>query len=341
MAGISLDKNNFIDKAQKVGISSQQANALWNALDQDRALPKLDLTYVLYYFGALVIIAAMLWFVSNTWDSLGGPEITAIALGYIAAFLGLASTLWHKKEFKVPGGLSATVAVCLIPLFVYGVQRWTGWWVYGDPGQYADFMSWIHSGWFVMELSTILGGAIVLYFFPFPFLTVPLALMFWYMAMDVSPLLFGDSPDARMWVSFGYGALLTVIGYILDITGKRDFAFWTYLFGVIALAVGSYVLLDNTPAWKGALFLLINLILMALSILLQRNIFLIAGGIGVMSYLSTLFYRYFADSIFFPIAISIIGLLVILSGIVYHKKREGMNRWLLSRFPESFRRWLP
>ena len=82
---------------------------------------------VLYYFGAMLMISACAWFLGDKWDALGagGICITAIVYIMIAASIGV----WlRRRDYLVAGGLLITVAVSLVPLLVYSIERMTGFW---------------------------------------------------------------------------------------------------------------------------------------------------------------------------------------------------------------------
>ena len=50
-------------------ISRGQAEDLWRALEGSASeRPRFDLPHVAYYFGALVVISAMGWFMTLGWD---------------------------------------------------------------------------------------------------------------------------------------------------------------------------------------------------------------------------------------------------------------------------------
>jgi len=54
-------------------ISEGQAEDLWRALERRNAdRPRFDLPHVAYYFGALVVISAMTWFMTLGWERFGG-----------------------------------------------------------------------------------------------------------------------------------------------------------------------------------------------------------------------------------------------------------------------------
>lgn len=342
---MQIDKATLLSAASKLGIPDQKAEELWNALGEKAShdVSKLDLSRLLYYFGAMIVIIAMGWFVNEAWERFGGGGMLAIAVAYMLVFIFIGSVLWRKEDLQVPGGLFITMAVCLIPLAVYGFQKWTGWWVVDAPGQYSDFFSWVSGSWFFMEACTIIGGCIALKFFRFPFLTAPLFFALWFMSMDVTPLIFGNSEnlwDDRLWVSIGFGIVLLIVAYVTDLTTKEDFAFWGYLFGVITFWTGLSIL-DSTSELDKFFYFLINIGLMLLSVVLQRSVFLVFGSIGVLIYTTSLFYRYFSNSVLFPVVLSLIGVLVVFAGMIYHKNRQRIDSFILNLFPSRVQQWLP
>jgi uncharacterized membrane protein len=78
-------------------ISEGQAEDLWLALqgrNVDR--PRFDLPHVAYYFGALVVISAMTWFMTLGWERFGGGGMLLISLSYALAFAVAGGLLWRS-----------------------------------------------------------------------------------------------------------------------------------------------------------------------------------------------------------------------------------------------------
>ena len=88
-------------------------------------------------------------------------------------------------------------------------------------------------------------------------------------------------------------------------------------------------------------YFLINLFLVLLSVLLRRRVFVIFGGLGIITYLGHLSYRVFQDSLLFPIAISVVGFLIILGGIQYQKYSSTWSAWLRRSLPQFLLQLLP
>ena len=295
---------------------------------------RFEAAHVAYYLGSLLIIGAMGWFVTDAWDRLSGIALTAIALTYAAVFGTVGRVLWSKPALRVPGGLLSVVAVCMTPLAVYGIERHAGWWPQNDPGGYVNFHPYINGSWVGMEAATIVIAAIALRYIRFPFLTAPAVWALWYMSMDATSILFRRtwSFHDECWISIAFGLVMLMIGYFADGKREGDFSFWFYFFGLLTFSGGLSLLGDGSQVGR-AIYGLIHFGLIVLSILLQRRAFLIIGGIGVFAYLAEEATNYFKDSFSFTLALTLIGILFLVVGVLY-TRHEG-------RLREAFMPWMP
>ncbi len=325
-------------------LSPEQAELLWTRLEVRRPdRSNFGVANVAYYLGALIVMSAMGWFMTLGWQKFGGGGIFLIAAGYAIAFLLVGYYLWFSQNLKIPGGLLFTLAVWMVPLAIYGLEQLTGIWPQGSPGTFRDYHIWIKGSWILMEIGTILAGSIALKFIRFPFLTFPIAFSLWYMSMDLTPLLLRKpefSWNERLWVSLVFGALILLLSYIVDRRTREDYAFWGYLFGLLAFW-GGLSLMQSNSEWNKFLYCLINLGLMLLAIFLDRRAFLVFGALGVFGYLGHLSYEVFKDSMMFPFALSVLGLLIIYLGIKYQRNREAIEAAILNFLPDGLKNLRP
>lgn len=328
-------------------ITAEQANALWNALlMRNSERPQFNFANVTFYFGALIVISAMTWFMTLAWESFGGGGIFLLASIYALCFVLAGSNLWWRQEMKIPGGLLFTIAVSLTPLTIYGLQRATGFWTQGDPGTYQNFYLWIKGSWFLMELGTIIAGLVAINFVRFPFLTAPIAFSLYFMSMDITPLLFGEKTynwQLRLLVSVWFGIACIVVAYLVDIRTRRrdgDYSFWLYLFGLLAFWFG-LTLMGDSNEFQKFLYCLINLGLMLLSVLLKRKVFIVFGGMGVFGYLGHLANSVFQNAILFPFALTVLGISMIYLGTLYQRNIRNIELFLERFLPDIVRRLLP
>jgi hypothetical protein len=343
---MTLSRPEFDGAARAAGLSAEQAGAFWRSLAEasgGSARPKFDPANVAYYFGALIIIGAMGWFMTNAWDFMNGLGMSAIAVCYALLFVVIGRRFWADPTRRTPGGLLLTVAVCMTPLAVYGIERATGFWPANDPGNYTRFHPYIDGSWLLMELTTVLAGLLALRKWKFPFLTAPIAYALWYASMDL-PQLFFSSPfswEEKKAITTTFGLVMLAIAYVADLRGRGgDFAFWGYLFGLMAFW-GGLTSMDSNSELGKFLYCLINLGLMFCSLILRRITFIIFGSLGVFAYLGHLSYRVFQDSFVFPFALSFLGLGIIYLGIQYQRRRAALEKWLGDLLLPRLGRFLP
>jgi hypothetical protein len=322
----------------RAGLSHEQAQLIWEQLQKRPEVEaRFEPAHVGYYFGALLVIGAMGWFMTNGWDAFTGFELFAIAAAYAAVFTAVAYQLWKQSLFRVPAGLLITIAVCMTPLAVYGLERQFHLWPATDPGSYVNFHPYINASWILMEIATVVASIIALRYFPFPFLTAPAAYAIWYMSMDATGLVFGKHWNWRqeciISVIFGVGML--AISYLIDRKTELDYSFWGYLFGLMTFTGGLSLMGGGTPLTKLG-YCLIHVALIVLSLVLQRRVFLVFGAIGVFTYLCDEAYTYFRNSVAFPFVLSGIGVLLIVGAMKFKKNekkiQDSISGWL-SRDP--------
>lgn len=361
---LSLSQTQFESAARRAEVAPEIVNRLWLELSaraaatpEDSATAerpanapttraRFDFAHVAYYFGAVVVLGAMGWWMNRAWETFGGVGVCAIALGYAAAFVGLGRWLGRREETRTPAGLLFTLAVGMTPLAVYGFERAVGWWPQEDPGAYADFHVWVRGGWAAMELTTVTVAALALRRVRFPFLTAPLAFALWYLSMDLTPLLFGGTShswERRQWVSVAFGLVMMLVALGMDVRRRwrgTDYGFWLSLFGLMAFW-GGLTSMDSRSEWGRLVYGLINLGLLGFAVAWDRRAFAVFGGLGICGYLGHLAFTVFRDSALFPFALSGFGLAVIAFGVLYQRQRHRWRRAALARVPAGWRGLLP
>ncbi len=336
--------NSDLQRAVQAGVLQPgQDQALLDFLRQTPSeRPSFQLSHIAYYFGALLIMGAMGWLMTEAWMSIGDAALLVISSAYLLLFLLGGRSLWRRGQ-PIPGGLLGAVAVSLTPLVVFAGQRLFGTWPMGDAqSDYVDYYRYVQGGWLVMEVATVLVGLLVLRLLPFPFIVMPIAVALWFMSMDLSELLHGEyfSWEQRRDVSLWFGLLILLASLLVDGRSKQDFAFWGYLAGLTAFW-GGLSLMDSGSEFGKLLYCLINLGLIGLAVLLRRPLFMVFGALGVAGYLGYLAHDVFEDSLLFPVVVSLIGLGVMGVGLFYQKRREAMSNALRRQLPAGLLAVLP
>lgn len=315
-------------------ISQEQADRLFTFL---KALPStgpsFDFTHVLYYMGGLIAIGAMTLFMNLGWENFGGWGIFFISLAY--AFVGFKfANNFQKKGHAIPAGICATFVVALTPLAIYGIQQAMGWWP--DESTYREYHRYIKWHWIYMEFGTLAIGAITAFKYRYPFLQMPIAVTLWYMSMDIVSMLVEGRPDfeLRALVSMYFGLAMTLFAFWVDIRSSKsgDYAFWLYLFGVIAFWGGLTSQHSDSELSK-FIYSCVNLLLIGVGVIIVRRVFVIFGAIGCSIYLGHLANEIFKDSWLFPIALTAIGLGIIYLGLLWQKNEKKITQKVRGYLP--------
>jgi hypothetical protein len=333
-SSVTIRRTDLQQAAREVGLSPAQEEALWTTLDRNAArtgaTTRFSFSNVAYYFGALVIIGAMGWFMTSAWDLFSGYGLTAIAACYALLYLLIGHRFWHEPDRRVPGGLLITAAVCMVPLAVFGLEKATGFWPASDPGAFTRFHPYINGSWLLMELATVLAGLFALRRWRFPFLTAPIAYALWYCSMDLPELLVRHPYgwEEKKLISTIFGLLMIAGAYASDLRRRgADFVFWGYLYGLMAFW-GGLTVMDSGSELAKLGYCLVNLGLIFASLLLRRVTFIVFGALGVFGYLGHLSYSVFKDSFVFPFALGALGIAIIYAGVHYQRQREKIEQYL-------------
>ncbi len=300
--------------------------------------PRFTFTNVLYYLGGMLAIGAMTLFMTLGWSAFGGWGVCVIACVYASAALAGARFLL-RRDLATPAGILAALAICLVPLAVYGAQEALGSW---PPRRaYREYHTIIDWRWAWMEIATLAAGSAVLWRFRTPFAVMPIAVTLWYMSMDFAPLLAGGQDASwrvRKLVSMGFGLGMIAISLVVDAWSRRkpDFAFWLYLFGALAFW-GGFTLLDSGSQLNKFLYGCLNAALIFVGAILARRIFTVLGGLGLFGYLGYLSYSVFKDGLLFPFALTGLGLALVASGVWWQRREERISRRFRALLPEALR----
>ena len=281
-----------------------------------------DLPHVAFYVGGLVALTAMSVFMTEGWTTYGPGLGLVIAVIYAAAF-ATGSAISRRRGWPVPAGILATVAVSLVPLIVFASQQAFGWWRNTEFDKYHDFYPWISSSWFAMEVVTTVVGLAVLWRVRFGLVLLPVGLSTWFMSMDLTELLFGPHPSdtARFAMALGFGMTMIGVGYTFDRVRSRDLAFWPHLFGLMGVFGALCYLASERGEWGWAIFGLVALGAVGLSLRWSRTTYVVFGGVGIYGWLGHLAFKVFRDTLLFPPVVAAIGIGIMWLGVALTRRR--------------------
>ncbi len=334
-------------------ISTEQREAITTFLKQRTepapSQPRFDLTHVLWYAGALIIMGAMGLFTTRAFNDMGGWALTLCGATYAIGGMFLGHYFWHAKNLRIPGGLLIAIAVSMVPMMIYGVQDALDLWKYaqGDPGQYKNVFPYIHGSWLYMEIATIIAAFIAVYRYPFSFILLIASIAGWFMSMDLAMWITGKpndywDMDTRRMISIIYGLVMIALAWVLDLRRNKttDLPFWLHIFGAMTFW-GGLSLSDGGTPFEKFLYCLICIALIGFSLFLNRRIYAVFGTLGVAIYLGYLANDVFKDTILFSFALSAIGLAVIVLGLYLNRNREKFVAAFDAMLPDAVKRLRP
>src|SRR4030095_5055177 len=121
---MKISKNDFKSAAYEILPDEEQLEAIWRAMElRTASVSQFNLAHVIYYFGALIVISAMGWYMTLGWESFGGSGIAAISLAYAIGFFFVGRALWNKWRLAVPGGLLLALAAWVDSFVFYWIRR--------------------------------------------------------------------------------------------------------------------------------------------------------------------------------------------------------------------------
>ncbi len=319
---MNLTQNDICKASKQIGLTDNQTTDLLQALEEF-SKSKSNILTTLIYFGALIVLSAMTWFYTA---QLNHSQTLLVGVIYAFTFFGTGFYFWHVKKMRLPGGLLSSLGIVMVPLIVYSLQNLLNFWPNQTPDNYRDFFYWIQSKWVPMEFATLLIASLVLYFIRFPFITILIYSVIWFICMDLTYFFTqgkGDFFTAYSIVSMAVGFLLTGLGFLLSRKNKVDFSFWSYLFGMF-LFWGGLTALNLPTELEYLTYFLINLGLLFSSNFFHRKIFLTFGALGIISYIAHLA-SLFSDSRIFSYLLGAIGFATIMLAIFLLRRKRKLT----------------
>ncbi len=147
---IYVEKDDLTWAAQQGMLTEKQVETIWPALvTRAQGRNTFDLAHLAFYFGALLIIGAMTWLLSQAWTS-SPLALLILSSLYVIVFSSSGYVLWNQgSKWSVPpvvGGLLMTVAVSITAVVAISFQEYTHFHPYNRlPG-------------LIVELTVIISG---------------------------------------------------------------------------------------------------------------------------------------------------------------------------------------
>ena len=260
---------------------------------------------VLAYLGGTFVCAGIAAFIALQWDTMNSAARVIITLGPGLAAFALATMATRDARFEKAVAPLFLIAAVLEPvgMLVAFNEFGSG----GDPRWAALVTVGVVAVQFAAIFSVLRQSMLL-------FLAVFFAMLFWWTAFDLL-----DIDDEISALVLGGSLLVAAIG--ADRTPHSTITPPWFLVGGIALLGGLFELVERSPI--EILFILIASGLVYLSAAIQSRTLLIVATGGILGYTGWFTGERFADSLGWPLALVLFGLLMIaLSALAFRIDRQ-------------------
>ncbi|MDD4924592.1 MAG: DUF2157 domain-containing protein [Dehalococcoidales bacterium] len=325
-----MSKSSFditdLERWQKQGfISEQQLETIVNQenIETKPASEKKsgwNLITVLYYFGGFLALLSFTLFIGMSWDDFSQWARFAVALIALAVTGGLGFWLRFMQKFEVAGGLLLFVATAILPLLVYTITSLAGFWAEG-----ASFYE-LRFSVLVMGLISLAGAIAVVYYTRFPLIALLTTAFAHLMLIDLIQMIWGKSflfNESTAVIS----AIFILFGIWMTMYGMKKFAFWVKLYGLIwLLFTFSILFFESESILFGLLYLVVYIIIAAISLFLREAMFMVFAIISIYLYIFNLVFDIFEGSAIFPLILGITGISIVLLAVFFQKYGKRLFR---------------
>jgi hypothetical protein len=337
--------SDFLANALAKGLITPDQHAALTTLAAEGGAPAREMprgfnwVTVAYALGALLVVFAGGWFLTQRWLSLGPTGVLAIVLVY-AAIAAAASRWLERRDFHEAAGMAAMVAVALTPVAVWALESLTGWWpadVWGKP-YYVDYPPAESSRWLVAELATILAALLVLRRRTWSAVVFPLAVALFALVMHLPRSFdFSLTPVLERWLQMTGALVVCAIANTTDRMvprradrGRGDVAFPLWLTALLALAVAILTMWPVAGALRHALPA-VAIGAVAAALYMGRRTHLVFGAFAIVMYLFYLAGEVFRSTAYFPIVLAVMGGAVLAVTVWVQRRFPGLVARLAAR----------
>jgi hypothetical protein len=191
----------------------------------------MDPPNVLWFAGTYAVAAGSYALLGALPESHSSVWIFVAALALLLAY-SAASHRLLRQGWWVPGGLTAALAVAMVPAVVVGFLRLIDVWSNDVP--ITDFNGYALAVAIVAAVAGLIAYGLTR--FSFLFFTVVTAILVaaqFLAAAEGSP-----SGEDRATAALAAGGLIVIAGVFLDVFGRRRDAFWFHALGWFSVAAG-------------------------------------------------------------------------------------------------------
>ncbi|NCC71237.1 DUF2157 domain-containing protein [bacterium] len=307
-------KSGEISKEDLIRISSIQEEK--NSEEENSIFSsKLSMTKIFYIIGSVIVTAGVVFFIAQIWDDIGSFLRIFITLGFGFVFAFIGSTLVKKSELSDIGQIFHLIGGILIPIgFLVFINEMSL-----DNGTLWPFV-WVFLLAFLIYFSiTIIQKKTILTFF-----TIINGTIFTYLLIFalIENLQSSSVADIIVYLTMTVGiSYLVLAHYFINTWNKKLVGFMNF-FGSGAFLGASFSRVFDSGIWQVVYFLIVFMGIY-LAIELKSRAILFLSTIFLISHITYITSKYFADSLGWPITLIFLGFIFI--GLGYFSLNISKN----------------
>jgi hypothetical protein len=273
----------------------------------------LNLVTVAYYFGGLLAFFSFAIFVGINWEGITDWAHLGVALGALLGIGALGFWLRFRRGYPTAGGILLFLATAIVPLLIYTIEKLLGAWPAGESFYNLRFAV------LYLCLGSLAGTLAMLILTRFSHITLIAAAFVHLTVLAIAQIIAGGGDYALKVTAATCGGLI-LLGIALTLWGRKSYAFWPKLYGLVGLYIAFVNLfVDSSSLLFGLLFLLVYLIMVGFSLRFREVIYLIFGAIGIYTYIIRLVFDTFGDTVYFPLLLGGIGISIVVLAVLYQR----------------------
>ena len=254
-------------------------------------------TKIFYYLGGAIVILGILFFIAQIWDDIGSAGRIGITLVLGFVFAGLGSNALVKEREKMLGPVLHTIGGVLIPSGALVTLTELG----GVPTQ-TQVMFVIGIIFLFYAVLALHHRHVILTLF-----AIANGTAFLFLLVEV---LFSPSDTVFQYVTLVVGISYLLLAREFISTWNKRLVGLLHVFGAIAIFQAGFILMVDFKLWE-LFYAVISFGGIAYAAYAQSRGILFVSTIGLISYFAYITAEYFADSIGWPLALILLGFVLI------------------------------
>lgn len=293
-----------------------------------RRLP-MDAATIAYVLGALIVVAAMVWFLAERWRWLG-PSGALATSGLYAIVLAVTARVLRREGFAFAADVAWLLVIATVPPAMLALSALMQWFVWMPPNACGwlefDFLA-CRGEELVVELGTLAAALAVfrlVRFAPIAAVIAGLGVRLLFHAADaLGASTVGYHTQGWIWCAGACLSLAAAIHAERSQPRDLDVARWLHLVALICAVPGTLQLVGSESVYKH-LLPFVAFVAFALALLLRRLAWLVFGMGCAAGYVVWLAGTEFRDSPAFPIVLAALGIAMIVATVWMQRNADRL-----------------